>query len=318
MRRVAALALALALASPAGAAGPRTTSLEYRKSWGLEAIGAQAAYHAGLSGRGVTVALIDCGLTGAQREVRRNVYRSTDVVEGRSLPDTDPHGSFVAAPLASPLNGYGMVGVAYNASLLVVRADVDGGSEGACAFRQTDLARALDYATAQRARIVVLPMQARRRLNPAFEAALARLVDSGAVVVIAAGNWQGAQPSYPARYAAEPRYAGGIVVAGATSYYGALTPWTNRAGAAKAWYIAAPGEWILTNCRGRCALVSGTSFSTSYVAGAIALVMEQDPKLSGRDAVRRVLDSARDLGAAGVDDESGHGALDLGRVFAGG
>jgi subtilisin family serine protease len=318
MKRFAALALALVLATPAGAAGPRTNSVEYRKSWGLEAIGAQAAYHAGLSGRGVTVALVDCGLAGAQQELLKNVYRTTDVVGGRHARDLDPHGGFVASPLASPLNGQGMVGVAYNARLLVVRADVDGGSDGACAFRQSDLARALDYAADQRARIVLMPLQAHRRLNPAFEAALARVVDSGAVVVIAAGNWQDDQPSYPARYAADPRYAGAIVVAGAVSYYGALTAWTNRAGATKAWYIAAPGEWVLTSCLEKCALASGTSFSASYVAGALALIMEQNPRLSGREAAGRLLDGARDLGDAGVDAQSGRGALDLARVFAGG
>src|SRR5437868_4045207 len=101
---ILASTLALVLATGAGAAGPRTNSLEYKKSWGLDAIGAQAAYHAGLSGRGVTVALVDCGLAGAQQELLKNVYRTTDVVGGRHAHDLDPHGGFVASPLASPLN----------------------------------------------------------------------------------------------------------------------------------------------------------------------------------------------------------------------
>jgi subtilisin family serine protease len=316
----AGLALAAVLAAllplAADARGPRTNSDEYRKSWGLEAIGARAAYDAGLTGKGVTVAILDCGIALAQRDVLKNVSRrSTDVVAGRKLPITDPHGAYTAAPLAAALNGRGMVGVAYNATVLAVRADVEGGLNGRCAFKPSDLARGLDYAASQKARVVVLPLQHGKPLGAPFEAALKRLVDTGAVVVIAAGNRNGPDPSWPAMYAIDPRFAGSIVVAGATGYYGSITGWSNRAGQVKAWYIAAPGEWVLTDCLAKCALVSGTSFSTSYVAGGLALMMEAWPELSGRDIAARMLDRARDAGDAGVDDVYGRGVLDLGRAF---
>jgi subtilisin family serine protease len=305
------------LAPPAAdARGPRPNTDEYRKSWGLEAIGARAAYDAGLSGKGVTVAILDCGVALAQPDVLKNVSRrSTDVVANRRLPITDPHGAYTAAPLAAALNGRGMVGVAYNATVLAVRADVEGGLDGKCAFRPSDLARGLDYAAEQKARVVVLPLQHGKPLGAPFEAALKRVVDSGAVVVIAAGNRNGPDPSWPAMYAIDPRYAGSIVVAGATGYYGAITGWSNRAGQVKSWYIAAPGEWVLTDCLAKCQLVSGTSFSTSYVAGGLALMMEAWPQMSGRDVAARLLDHARDAGDAGVDEVYGRGVLDLGRAF---
>jgi subtilisin family serine protease len=309
-------ALAALLPPAADARGPRTNSDEYKKSWGLEAIGARAAYDAGLTGKGVTVAILDCGIALAQRDVLKNVSRrSTDVVQGRKLPITDPHGAYTAAPLAAALNGRGMVGVAYNATVLAVRADVEGGLNGRCAFKPSDLARGLDYAAQQKARVVVLPLQHGKPLGATFEAALKRLVDTGAVVVIAAGNRNGPDPSWPAMYAIDPRYSGSIVVAGATGYYGAITGWSNRAGQVKAWYIAAPGEWVLTDCLAKCALVSGTSFSTSYVAGGMALMMEAWPQMSGREIAARMLDRARDAGDAGVDDVYGRGVLDLGRAF---
>lgn len=314
-----AAVLAAMLPAAADARGPRINSDEYRRSWGLEAIGARAAYDAGLTGKGVTVAIVDCGISMAQREVLKNVSRrSTDVAPDRKLPTGDPHGAHTAAPLAAALNGRGMVGVAYNATVLAVRADVDGGLDGRCAFRPSDLARALDYAAAEKARIVVLPLQHGKPLGPAFEAALKRVTDAGAVVVIAAGNRNGPDPSWPAMYALDPRYTGSIVVAGATGYYGSLTNWSNRAGQVKAWYIAAPGEWVLTDCLEKCALVSGTSFSTSYVAGGLALMMEAWPQMSGRDLAARMLATARDAGDAGVDEVYGRGALDLGRAFAAG
>ena len=106
LRRGLGLVLAAAMAfapAAAGAKGPRVNSDEYRKSWGLEAIGARVAYEAGLTGKGVTVALVDCGLSAAQRELMRNVSRqSRDVVEGRTMPVIDRHAAYVAWPLASP------------------------------------------------------------------------------------------------------------------------------------------------------------------------------------------------------------------------
>jgi len=315
---LAAVAMAL---SPAAAAakGPRVTSDEYNKSWGLEAIGARSAYDAGLTGKGIPVAMVDCGIAKAQNDVMSNLSRrSKDVVEGRAMPVMDRHGSYMAGPLASALNGRGMVGVAYNATLLAVRADIDGGLFGSCAFKPTDLARALDYATAQKARIVVLPLQGRRPMGAPFEAALERLVRSGAVVVIAAGNRNGREPSWPARCAVDSRYAGSIVVAGATGYYGAITAWSNKAGSVKPWYIAAPGEWVLTDCQAKCRLVSGTSFSTSYVAGGMALMMEAWPQLTGQEVAARILGLARDAGDAGVDEVYGRGILDLSQAFKAG
>jgi subtilisin family serine protease len=320
--RGASLLLAAALvaalpSAPAGARGPRTDSDEYRRSWGLEAIGARAAFEAGLTGKGVTIAIVDCGIGKAQREVTRNLSpRSLDVVQGRTTPVTDRHGSYVAGPLSAALNGNGMVGVAHKATLLAVRADVDGGLDGACAFKPSDLARAMDYAVTQRARVIVLPIQGAKPMGQPFEAALQRATSSGAIVVIAAGNRTGPDPSWPARYAVDPRFAGSIIVAGATGYYGALTSWSNRAGAVKPYYIAAPGEWVLTDCADKCQLVSGTSFSTSYVAGGLALMMEAWPNLSGREVIARILDTARDAGESGVDDVYGRGILDLTRTFA--
>jgi subtilisin family serine protease len=324
VRPALALALAGGLLVPAAAPGvaaaglskPKVNTDEYRRSWGLEAIRARAAYDAGYTGRGVKIALIDCGLLAAERELLRNVSpESTDVVAPRTVPASDPHGSLVAAPLGAALNGRGMVGVAYNATILAIRADFDGGFAGQCAFHPSDLARGLDYAVSRQARIVVLPVQAEHPLGAAFEAALLRTVKSGAVVVIAAGNAMWPDPMWPARYAVDPRFAGSIVVAGATGWNGAITPWSNRAGEASAYFIAAPGEWILTDCARTCRLASGTSLSTPYVAGALALMLEAHPELSGPQAAERLLSVARDAGAPGQDPVYGRGILDLGRAF---
>jgi subtilisin family serine protease len=294
---------------------PRLDSLEYQRSWGLDAIGAEAAYAAGYTGRGVRIGLIDCGVARGESDLGRNLSReSADLVPVRAARLTDPHGNWVAEPLGSALDGQGTVGVAYNATLLEIRADMDGGYKGECAFWPLDLARALDYAVRHKARIVTLPVQAPKPLGPDFEAALARAAEAGVVVVIAAGNDSASEPAWPARYAVDPRFSRIVVVAGASTLTGEIATWSNRAGAASARYVLAPGEWILTDCRAHCQLATGTSFAAPFVAGAIALMMEAHPELSGPEAVDRVLAAARPLDQGG-EAIWGRGMLDLSRAF---
>jgi subtilisin family serine protease len=312
----AALLMTLAAcASAAGPARPRTNSLEYRLSWGLETVNAKAAYRAGATGRGVTIALVDCGLEHAQPELRRNVSaRSVDLNPRRADAEPMRHADYVAGPLGSALDGRGLVGVAYNATLLSVRADFDGGWNGQCAFRPDDVARGLDYARANGARIAVLPLQASRPLGARFETALQRALDSGMAVVIAAGNGAEDQPSWPARYAADSRFAGGVVVVGAARADGSFAEWSNRAGAAAPYYVTAPGEGIITDCGRRyCKRVSGTSLAAPYVAGALALISEARPDLDGRDAIDLLLRSAHR--PAEADLSRGRGLLDIGQAF---
>jgi subtilisin family serine protease len=319
-RLILAMLPALGAATAANAWGraarPRADSLEYQRSWGLEQVGAQAAYAAGYTGRGVRVALIDCGVSRRDANLGRNLSRdSADLNPLRAAHLDDRHGDWVAAPLGAALDGRGTVGLAYNATLLEIRADMDGGYKGECAFWPRDVARALDYAVKHKARIVTLPLQARRPLGSAFEAAMTRAVQAGVVVVIAAGNEAAIEPSWPARYALDPRFASAVVVAGAATFTGEFAPWSNRAGDAQGRYLLAPGEWILADCKARCGLASGTSFAAPFVAGALALVMEAHPELSGPQVADLVLTTARPLTSAGDPAVWGRGMLDLHRIF---
>jgi subtilisin family serine protease len=296
---------------------PRRHSLEYGLSWGVAASRATPAYRKGATGGGVVVAMIDTGLGTTPAEMFDNVSpASTDLVLDRHLDLGDHrHGEQTASLLAARLDGTGTFGIAYDATLLSIRADRDGSCLRTCAFDAPVLARAIDYAVENGARVIGMPMASHRRIA-AIEPALERAVARGVVIVAAAGNDGGDQPVWPARYAADPRFARSMLVAGATTIRGRFAQWSNKAGVASNRYLAAPGEQVVVDCGQRsCQLTSGTSYSVAYVAGAVAILMSRAPGLQGPDAADALLRNTSDLADRGADPLTGRGRLDVGRAL---
>jgi subtilisin family serine protease len=294
---------------------PSLTSMEYRLSWGLAQIDADRAYARGITGAGVTVAMIDTGIA-AQRGVAIGTLspQSTDLIAHRTPPATpDPHGAEVADIVAAPLDGIGTVGVAYRSTILSIRADIDGSCATQCAVYGKDLARGIDYAVAHGARVIGVPLVGPHSL-PTIEAAMTRAAAAGAIIVMAAGNDGGGDPLWPARYAADPRFTHAVIVAGAAGTNGELASWSNRAGVAANRFISAPGEMIVTDCdRKYCYLVSGSSFAVAYVAGALALLLESQPTLAPQDAADVLLRTAQ--WQHGRRRNDGCGLVDIGHAL---
>jgi subtilisin family serine protease len=296
---------------------PKKGTVEYMLSWGVGASRADSAYRKGATGRGVVVAMIDTGLDASSTMMFRDLSPySTDLVPSRRENAGDHrHGAQTASLLAARLDGAGTFGLAYDATLLSIRADRDGSCLRICAFDPDVIARAIDYAADHGAQVIGMPMASGKPI-PLIEAALGRALARGVVVVAAAGNDGSAQPVWPARYAADPRFATSMIVAGASTGRGRLADWSNKAGTAKTRYVAAPGERVVVDCgRRTCSLVSGTSYSVSYTAGAVALLLSRNASLTGRQAAAILLASANDLGEPGADDETGRGRLDVGRAL---
>ena len=296
---------------------PNKRSLSYLLSWGVGASRADSAYRKGATGRGVVVAMIDTGVDSSASEMFRDLSEaSTDLVTNRRADTGDrKHGEQTASLLAGRLRSFGTFGLAYDATLLSIRADRDGSCLTICAFDPAVLARAVDYAVEHGAQVIGMPVASHKPI-PLIENALDRAVARGVIVVAAAGNDGSDQPVWPARYAADPRFHDSMIVAGASTGRGRLAEWSNKAGVAKDRYIAAPGERVVVDCgRRACSLVSGTSYSVSYTAGALALLLSRDPSVSGQKAATALLASAGDLAVRGVDEITGRGRLDVGRAL---
>ena len=76
--------------------------------------------------------------------------------------------------------------------------------------------------------------------------------------------------------------------------------------------VSAPGVNVRSSVQqDQYALYSGTSMAGPHVAGAVLLLKEAFPYLSGRDLLNALYQSATDLGVAGEDNTYGNGIINL-------
>ena len=171
---------------------------------------------------------------------------------------------------------------------------------------------ATDYAVDHGARVLNYSMGGTGSLVGPLGDAFARAVSAGRILVLAAGNEGGAEPIFPAIFAGSAEAGGQAIVVGALDTDGDIADFSNRAGSARGHYLVAPGVDILApQLNGGAALVSGTSFATPHVTGAVALLLQGAPFLSAQQVVELLLGTATDLGAPGTDDVYGRGSLNL-------
>ena len=299
---------------------PSETSREYLRNYGVADTKAISAWKSGATGKGITVAVVDSGIELDHPDLGSNVLAaSTDIISGRNkLIDEDRHGVRVASVIAAPFNDFGTVGIAYNASILSIRADVSDcqKEDQKVCFKSTDLARSIDYAVSNGAKIINMSLGGEGMMGATFEAALLSAINAGVIFAISSGNEAETNPGWPGRYASDPRFAGGIIVVGSHNQAQGMSDFTNRAGVSQFWFLSAPGEKVVVDCKDTsCWAVSGTSFASPAVAGAMALLLEAFPNLTGKQVVDILLKTARDAGDEGTDIVWGRGMMDIAAAF---
>ncbi|MCJ8191012.1 S8 family peptidase [Sphingomicrobium aestuariivivum] len=320
--------------APAPAPAPDPTvdfdTAEYRASTYLGATQAIGAYEAGASGEGIGLAVIDTGINPSLSAFAGRVSDlSRDVAGNSSVNDVDGHGTAVTAVAAAARDGSDTMGVAYEATILAFRADDPGScaDTDGCLISDSAIANGIDAAVAGGARVINISLgggDPGRTLQEAVRGAAA----AGVVIVVSAGNdgedpRLGAQPDVLASAMADLA-PGLVIIAGAlgsSSGYGldenVLADYSNHAGSSADHYLAALGTRVRApDHTGQEYLWSGTSFSAPVISGAVALMAQAFPNLSGREIVEILFNSADDLGAAGVDGDYGNGRLNITAAFA--
>ena len=296
------------LAPPASAASFQTTEFFFND--GLNQINAQDAYATGTSGDGVTVAVIDTGVDPTHPDLAGNLSAaSVNILTNGAINDDDGHGTAVAGVIAARKNDSGSHGVAFNSTLLGIRASNITGT-----FTDADVADAINYAVQRGADVINLSLGGPAAGTPNLEQALISAAAAGVVIVAASGNDGNAfTPLFPAAYAGDVRMGGLLLAVGSVDGANNLSAFSNICGNANANFcLYAPGENVrTTGLGGGNVIANGTSFAAPHVSGGVALLLQLFPSLTPAQAVQILLTSATDLGAAGVDDTFGHGLLNL-------
>ena len=103
---------------------------------------------------------------------------------------------------------------------------------------------------------------------------------------------------------------------GAASSPTALSSFSDKAGSGAQYYLTATGyNDRAPDQTGAQFLWSGTSFAAPTISGAVALLAQAFPNLTGQQIVQILFSSADDLGTKGIDSIYGNGELDIQRAM---
>lgn len=311
-----------------GSSGSTTTTTpavnyndaEYQRSTGTLDAGALAAYNAGATGAGITMAIVDSGIANVGTEFTGRISSaSKDFGGSGSVTDTDGHGTAVAATAAAARNGSDIEGVAFGATILALRADTAGScaTTTGCAFNTNTLATAVDYATTNGAKVINMSLGGASATSSLI-AAINRATAAGVIIVVSAGNDGASSPNALAQVAGNTAASRGLVIiAGAHDSTGTISSFSDKAGSYGAYYLTALGSGVRAfDNTGQDFLYDGTSFSAPIISGAVALLEQAFPNLTPAQVVALLYSSATDAGATGVDTVYGHGLLNLTKAFA--
>jgi Subtilase family len=284
--------------------------------------------------------VVDTGIDLTQPDLKNNISPlSRDSALGRpdqAIADSERHGTRVAGVIAHEFNGTGTVGVAFKSSILSYRADRDGscdevGEGKGCKLPDTNIARGIDFAIADGARIINLSLGGSSQSSPILEAAILRATARGIVIIASAGNDGTTDPEWPARFASDARFGGLVIAVGSNDFDNTLSSFSAKAGVTANTFLVAPGGWsgktnatsgnrtnIIADCGsdGTCWSLTGTSFSAPHIAGAVALMLEAFPNLTSRQVVDILYRTATDIGSTGADATFGRGLLNLDGAFS--
>jgi serine protease AprX len=263
----------------------------------------------------VVIAIIDTGINANHPDLKNKVLFFKDFVNNKSAPyDDEGHGTFVSGVLAGTGKiNKSLAGVAPGAALVVFKV-LDSSGSG----RISDGIAAVDEAISRKdqlhIRVINLSLAVPGSSNgkDAFSKICNRAVANGITVVVAAGN-----DGPIGRSIGAPSAAASVITVGAGAdlnekgFY--LADFSGRGPTADGRIkpdLWGPGVAIRTTRReGGYTSVNGTSFSTPFVSGTVALMLDANPGLTPAKIKSILLATALRWFPGGKSNEGGFGRL---------
>ncbi|SDP65330.1 type VII secretion-associated serine protease mycosin [Streptomyces sp. cf386] len=273
-----------------------------RDQWALDALQAESVWKV-TKGKGVTVAVIDSGVNADHVDLKDNVLKGKDFVDGdndASSVGDDDHGSGMASIIAGHGHGPGaadgVMGLASEAKILPIRSDVESDYSFADEIR---------YAVDHGASVINISVYVGQD-NPADREAVTYALEHDVLIVTASGNKGRANDiGFPGEYP-------GVLTVGGVDKSGKI--WSNSNYGPEV-LLTAPATRIVTAGApgNRLRIGDGTSDSAAFVSAAAALLRSKFPSLTAGQIADRLVktavlpDSAKGLSLP--DEKYGYGAI---------
>ncbi|WP_149093860.1 S8 family peptidase [Paenibacillus terrae] len=284
----------------------QTVSDVYEIPAGVKIIQALEAWEKGRKGNGVLIAVLDTGCDKEHPDLKGRIHQKSrnfsNEGEENDITDILGHGTHVAGTIAAIENGRGVVGVAPEADLLILKVFDDNGLA-----TNENLIRAIDYAILQKARVISMSLGSPFD-DPNLHEAVKRATQAEIAVVCAAGNegdnrGNTVEKSFPAAYPES-------ICVGAINQNKHMAIFSNTNDQVD---LVAPGVEILSTWNGgNYQIISGTSMAAPHVSGAIALLINQyehefNRRLTEGEIYAQLVKRTVSLGLQ--KDEEGNGLL---------
>uniref|UniRef100_UPI003C307DBA S8 family peptidase n=1 Tax=Cytobacillus pseudoceanisediminis TaxID=3051614 RepID=UPI003C307DBA len=224
-------------------------------------------------GKGIKIAVLDTGCDLSHADLKDRItggrnFTDDDNSDPNIFKDYNGHGTHVAGTIAAHENDAGVIGVAPEADLLIVKVlNKDGSGQ------YEWIINGIHYAIEQNADIISMSLGGPADV-PELHDAIKAAVKKNILVVCAAGNEGDGDDStdefaYPGCY-------NEVISVGAINLERDSSEFTNSHNEID---LVAPGEEILsTFLNGKYATLSGTSMAAPHISGALALIKDLSNK----------------------------------------
>jgi len=303
-------------------------------------IRADYAWANAITGQGVNVCVVDTGIDYTHPDLINRVVRQYNFADGNSdAMDGNGHGTHVAGIIAS--QGLMYRGMSYDVALFGAKVLDDKGSG-----YESDVAAGIQWCVQEGADVINLSLGEGLYSETCDETEMAQAVndavDAGVVVVCASGNDGNPNSIVSPACASKVIAVGSVDKIDSVSSYSdggveldVVAPGGDQFGGANYPEIVSPfstlvagdpllcmyliGEQCYDNYftveGGRFIRAVGTSMAAPHVAGAAALLLEENPSLTPAQVKDVLEQSADDLGAAGWDNIYGWGRINVERAL---
>ena len=287
-------------------------------------------YENGIYGQGVKVAVMDSGIDAAHFDLKNQIdYAGSISSSGSTITDSSDHGTHVAGTIAAEHNNYGMHGIAPQSTLLsydvlnfsskrysyLYRTAIDNGAQvinSSWGYSNDNYANRKPFESYND-----MVKSYGKFSKDNWKSVFNYLKENDVISVWSVGN--DGLPE-PGTLKVAPVFDSDLqdhwVNVVALNDSNKIASFSNYCGVTKEFCISAPGTSIYsTSPNNSYSYKQGTSMAAPVVSGSIALLRSAFPKLSSGEILDILYETADDLGAEGVDEIYGHGALNLGQAF---